>query len=502
MTDKERLLSMKTPLRFIFSHSALREGWDNPNVFQICTLNETKSKMKKRQEIGRGLRLCVDQEGNRIKNNPNINILTIMANESYEQFAEGLQKEIEEDTGIKFNRITETSFSFIEYTNRKGEKEELGDQKSKLIYKYFEANDYVKKDGKILPQLEIDIENGEFKLASIVEEMTIDKEELRENIISKIKELTAPPIVKKRGERKAIDLNYDKYKQEDFYKLWNKIKYKSIYKVHFDSELLIKDCSKRLNEELNIGYPTFIYTRAGYKFEYKGIEPIETYYDEIESQGDSIDLPNILQELQNETTLTRKTIAQILIQSKTLDQFKKNPDEYKVKTLEIIKEELKRFLVEGIAYIKIEEHYNEDEFEKNEIFRYIDKLGKDDKSERSFKSPYEYTLFDSKIEKSFQYKLELSDMIKFYIKLPNWFEIQTPIGSYNPDWAVLLEREEKEELYFIVETKGKSDINQLRPSEKYKIQCGIKHFEAIDDTIHFEVESNFDEFKKDVARRY
>ena len=502
MKDKERLLNMKTPLRFIFSHSALREGWDNPNVFQICTLNETRSKMKKRQEIGRGLRLCVDQDGNRIKNNPNINILTVMANESYDQFAEGLQKEIEEDTGIKFNRITDTSFSFTKYTNRKGDEEELGDQKSKLIYKYLEANGYIKKDGKILPQLEIDIEKGEFKLAPIVEDIASDKEELRNNIINEIRTLTAPPIVKKRGDRKTIKLDYDKYKKEDFYKIWNKIKHKSMYKVQFDTERLIEECSKRLHEELNIGNPTVIFTKAGYKIEYSGIEPQEEIWDVIESQGDSVDLPNILQYLQNETTLTRKTLARILIQSETLNQFKKNPEEYKEQTLLIIKEELRRFLVDGIAYTKIEDCYDEDEFERHELFRYVNELGEDDKSERSYKSPYEYTIFDSGIEKSFQEKLEFSNLIKFYMKLPGWFEIDTPIGKYNPDWAILVEREGKEELYFIVETKGTSNIKELKPSEQYKIKCGIEHFKALDESIQFEVESDFEEFKMDTISKY
>ncbi len=497
MKDKERLLSMKTPLRFIFSHSTLREGWDNPNVFQICTLNETKSKMKKRQEIGRGLRLCVDQDGNRIKNNPNINILTVMANESYDQFAEGLQKEIEEDTGITFNRITETSFSFTKYTNRKGEIEELGDQKSKLIYKYLEANDYVKKDGKILPQLELDIENGEFKLAPIIEEMAKDKEELRENIIKEIKRLTVPPTPQPKRKKRVVELNYDKYKQDDFYKIWNKIKYKSVYKVYFDTEKLIEECSKRLNEELIINNPSFLFTKAGYKIEYRGVSPVEEITDMIKAQGDSIDLPNILQYLQNETTLTRKTLAKILIESKKLDLFKKNPQEFMDETLRIIKEEQRRFLVEGIAYTKIEDYYHENEFEKNEVIRYIDKLVP------SYRSPYKYTVFDSEgIEKTFQEELELNNLVKFYIKLPDWFKIPTPLGSYNPDWAILIEKKGKEELYFIVETKGKSNIHELRPSEQYKIRCGMKHFEAIDDTIHFEVESKFDDFKLDALNKY
>ncbi len=495
MKDKEKLLSLKTPLRFIFSHSALREGWDNPNVFQICTLNETKSKMKKRQEIGRGLRLCVNQEGKRIKNDPDINILTIMANESYEQFADGLQKEIEKDTGIKFNIIDETSFSSVEYTNRKGEKEKLDVNKSKIIYKYLMANDYIKEDGKILPQLEIDIENKEFRLAQIIEEMTSDKEELRENIIAEIKRRTTPPIAKDKNKQHVVKLNPDKYKNDDFYKIWDKIKYKSIYKVYFDTDKLIDSCSKRLREELNIGNPSFIFTRAGYKIEYKGITPIEDDFDIIESQGDSIDLPDILQHLQNESTLTRKTIAQILINSGTLDQFKKNPQEYMDEALNIIKDEQRNFLIEGIAYTKIDDCYDEDDF--HELIRNADKLSP------STKSPYTCTIFDSKgIEKTFQENLELNNLVKYYIKLPDWFEIPTPIGSYNPDWAILIEKEGREELYFIVETKGSKDKNQLRKTEDYKIRCGIKHFEAIDKTIHFELEKDFNEFKVNAMKKY
>ena len=492
MRDKEKLLSFDSPLKFIFSHSALREGWDNPNVFQICTLNETTSTMKKRQEIGRGLRLCVNQDGERIHERA-INKLTIIANESYEDFAKGLQTEIEADTGIKFNIIEKDSFAYLTMTDKNGTPKPIGKQGSMMIFNKFKEMNYIDSKGKIQDSLRTDIEN---KKVVVPERF----EPIKEQIINVAQRHTRKVPVMSADRKRQVKVNKKVYLSPEFKKLWDKIKHKTTYSVDFDTDELIKKCSNALKMEVKVQPPKFIYTKTGLSIDAGGvtvdeegkIPPSVVYSDEEE-----VALPDIIRYLQNETYLTRKTIAKILIESETLEQFKKNPQEYMETVLKIIKHELNGMLIDGIKYTELDDSYSQELFLDDELFGYLDK--NIIKSEHSL---YNYVVYDSKVESKFASRLENDPDVELYIKLPEWFKINTPIGNYNPDWAIMFKEDiELHSLYFVVETKGSIDWENLRQNEKNKIKCGKKHFAALTknhENIKYELASNYDDFKANV----
>ena len=409
MKDKEKLLSFSSSLRFIFSHSALKEGWDNPNVFQICTLNETNSVMKKRQEIGRGLRICVNQEGQRVQGFY-VNTLTVMANESYEDFAKGLQEEYKKDAGVVFEDIKK----------------------------------YIKDaDDKI-----------------------------------------------------TIKLNKEVFIGEDFKELWEKVKYKTTYRVDFDIEKLVDTCAKRIENEATVGKIKYLYTKATNKISKVGVE-IDGEVKEQWINSEIIDykLPDIITYLQNETKLMRKDIVDILIKSNRLKDFKNNPQKFIDKVIEIIKKTMNIFIVDGISYQKLgdEFYYAQQCFEEKELTGYLSSNLIKNNDERSV---YDYTIYDSDIEKSFAKKFNNTDNVKLFTKLPSWFKINTPLGGYNSDWAVLIEKDNEEKLYFVVESKG-SDLGiDVKRAEDAKIICGREHFKAISNDIKFVQSDNFENLKE------
>jgi type III restriction enzyme len=481
MKDKEKLLSFKSPLRFIFSHSALREGWDNPNVFQICTLNETKSTMKKRQEIGRGLRLCVNQEGDRL-HDKSINTLTVMANESYEEFAKELQLEMEQDQGIKFGIIEPNTFAYIKMENKKGKTEPIGEQGSMQIFNFFKEKKYINGEGKVLDELKLAVEEGNVEVPERFEK-------IKERIIETAKKRTKVHEIKDKRRKIKLKTNKRVFLGDDFKEFWEKIKHKTTYSVDFSTEKLINNCSKALNEELDIATPKLLYTKAGVTIDASGIEVNENGTAIVHSQEHEIILPDIITFLQNETYLTRKTIAKVLIKSETLDQFKKNPQEYMEESLRIISQEMNHMLIDGIKYTKIGKYYAQELFETEEIHGYLS-----DKLVKSENSVYDYVVCDSEPEKKFAEGLENSTEVVLYTKLPRWFKIKTPIGNYNPDWAVLLDVNNEKKMYFIVETKGTKNTKELRTNEMDKIKCGKEHFNALDTDIEFKVENSFKKF--------
>ena len=383
MRDKERLLSTEEPLRFIFSHSALREGWDNPNVFQICTLNETRSELKKRQEIGRGLRLSVDQSGYRI-HDPLINKLTVIANESYEDFAKQLQNEIEDECGVSFKgRIK----------NRKKRKE----------VKY----------------------------------------------------------------RKGFELD------ENFKSLWDKIKHHTKYKVMYKTGELIEKASKALRYMPEIKRPVIKSTKTSVKFDEGGIiSDIVSSYATLRDK--TFQIPDILAYIQSKIGLTRSTILQILMESDRLDDVIINPQLFLDNAVSEIKEVLNDLMVEGIKYEKIGNvEYEMRLFEDYEI--HVNDLtfivSKKEKTIYSNMMP-----LDSGVEYRFAKDCETREDIDFYFKLPYWFKIKTPIGNYNPDWAVIKKNEKI--VYFVAETKSANQ--ELKTSEKRKIKCGKAHFDEFE----------------------
>lgn len=414
MQDKERLLDIHTPLRFIFSHSALREGWDNPNVFQICTLNETRSDLKKRQEIGRGLRLCVDQNGERNLER-SVNRLTVIANESYDAFSKALQSEIEEDTGVKF-------------------------------------------EGRI----------------------------------------------KNARERKKVQLKTKWLEDSLFLELWEKIRYQTEYKVNYDTDELIRNCVSALQQMSPIEKPVIYRERNVAKFiRDKNGHLIELGGEQKGSKEKIVrdaqyEIPDFIAYIQSKTELTRNTITQIILASGRLKDIFSNPQLFMDAVVKTVRQEFDKIKINGIEYKKIGgQVYEMKLFEAAEIEQYMDNLisVKD-----QAKTLYNYIVIDSlsSPEKKFAEDCESRDDVLFYVKLPAKFQIKTPIGPYNPDWA-LIKKEDGEEtrIYFIAETKDHKsvvDSSLLRDKERMKIACAQKHFAVIDD-VHYRVVSAVNELK-------
>ncbi|MFV0249309.1 MAG: type III restriction-modification system endonuclease [Tenacibaculum sp.] len=491
MKDKERLLSFNSNLRFIFSHSALKEGWDNPNVFQICTLNETSSEIKKRQEIGRGLRLAVNQEGERV-GGFEVNTLTVMANESYEDFVAELQKEIEQDTGICFGILKPHTFANLITSSEDENKKYFGEENSQKLYDYMLKKGYIDPKGKVQDLLKTDLKNNNVKVPKVYEY-------LKTPIVKTLKKIAGNLNVKNAKERKHIKINKQIFLSEEFKSLWDKVKYKTTYSVEFDTKKLIKKCAKSIKDNLMTVRGKFVFKKAKTKITKGGIEAKEIATSTSIVDSKYINLPDIVSYLQNETNLTRKTIVDILIDSKCLEAFKNNPQHFIDESITLIKNEMSHFIVDGISYQKIgkQSYYIQKLFENNELIGYL----KENLAE-STKSPFDHVIYDSTIEKSIVKDFESSNEVKVYAKLPAWFKIDTPLGTYNPDWAVLWNNNTISKLYFVVETKGTLLLDyNLRPAAKSKVQCGKKHFEALGKNINFEVINNFDNFQN-IANKY
>lgn len=489
MKDKEKLLSFDSKLRFIFSHSALKEGWDNPNVFQICTLKEAgQSDNKRRQEIGRGLRLAVNQEGERVYGFE-INTLTVMASVSYEQFVDELQKNIEEETGIKFGILQTHSFSNVLVSLNDNEPEYLGHHKSEEIFNHLLLRGYVNTKGKIQDLLKEDIKEGVVDLGQEFEK------HIKDQIIREITRTAGKLEVKNNAAKEVVKVNKQVLLSEDFKNLWDKVKHKTTYSVDFKSDDLISACIKNINNRLVVNGGKLSYDKIKLNITEGGVAFNEatTSYDVVNQEVSA--LPDIISYLQNETRLTRKSIVKILKGSDNLNYFKINPQKYIEGCIDIINEQMRLHIVDGIVYkiIGDNEFYKQELFENEELSGYL----KSNMIE-STKSPFEHTIYDSGIEKELSNEFEKNNNVKVYTKLPDWFKIETPLGNYNPDWAVLFEVDGKEQLYFVVESKGTLGYDFLRPAEKGKIDCGKKHFEELSKTsnsnIKLELVSNGDDF--------
>ncbi|WP_434303740.1 type III restriction-modification system endonuclease [Clostridium botulinum] len=486
MKDKEKLLSFDTKLKFIFSHSALKEGWDNPNVFQICTLNETKSESKKRQEIGRGLRLAVNQQGERVYGF-RVNTLTIMANESYEDFARKLQNEYEEDEGIRFGIVEKHNFANI-IVSKDGENTYLKQEASEKIFNHLKEMKYIDNKGKVTDKLKTDLKE---QRVDIPEEF----KQVEEQIITNLKKIAGNLNLKNAGDKKPVNLNKIRYLSPEFRELWDRIKYKTTYSVHFDSKDLINKCAEEIKNNLMVNKVKMLYTKAALNESKAGVMAEENNRYSMDIDEYNFVLPDIITFLQNQTNLTRRTIVEILKKSERLEDFKKNPQKFMDEVASIIKRKMRLMIVDGIKYEKIgdEAYYAQELFETEELSGYLSKNMIP--SERSI---YEYIIYDSDVEAEFAKKFEKNDSVKLYIKLPDWFKIETPLGSYNPDWAVLIEKDNTEKLYFVVETKGSILSEDLRAKEEKKIQCGEKHFAALGNNTRFEKRDNFNDFIENV----
>lgn len=490
MRDKEKLLSFDSKLKFIFSHSALKEGWDNPNVFQICTLNETQSAMKKRQEIGRGLRIAVNQNGERV-HGFEVNTLTIMANESYEKFAEDLQKEIEEEEGIKFGVVEKHLFANIIIPAENNTMTHLGFEASEQIWQHLKSKGYIDGKGKVQNKLISDLKTGSLDIPG-------EFKDNADKIGTALKKVAGNLNIKNADDKKKISLKHAVLESQEFKELWDRIKYKTTFRVDFDSDKLIQVCAEEIKKSLSVGKARFKFRKAKTEIDRGGVHA--NLISETSHTYESKDfvLPDIITYLQNETNLTRKTLVQILLQSERLSEFSNNPQKFIEQVSAIIKNQMRLFIVDGIKYEKIgDEHYYAQElFEEKELYGYLNKNMLESK-----KSVYDYVVYDSQtVEAEFAKSLELNQDVKVYAKLPDWFKVDTPLGSYNPDWAVFVEKDGQKKLYFVVETKGSILSDSRRPTEQGKIDCGREHFKALGTDVGFTVANNYESFENELSK--
>ena len=380
MREKERLLSPDEPLRFIFSHSALREGWDNPNVFQICTLREGQSEIRKRQEIGRGLRLARMENGFRC-NDPKVNRLTLIANESFADFARKLQSELEEECGVSFQ-------------------------------------------GRIL----------------------------------------------NKRERRKIGLRKGCFLSEDFRQLWERIGHKTRYRVDFPTDELIARASRVLKDEPDVSAPRISVSKSQVTFTAEGVEETPRAFRPVALAHYRPPVPDIIGYLQRETELTRSTLVDILIGSGRIEQALKNPQEFMERAASAIRHAKRELMVDGVSYERIDgQSYEMRLFENEEIESYLSRLLAVEHS------IYDAVEYDSEVERKFAEALDSNEDVRLFLKLPRWFKVETPLGAYKPDWALVRESDGK--VYLVVETKGTTDLKALPPSEQLRVKCGIKHFE-------------------------
>lgn len=468
MRDKEKLLSLDTPLKFIFSHSALREGWDNPNVFQICTLREMASEQQRRQTIGRGLRLCVNQQGERLRGFE-INTLTVIATESYEQFAENLQKEIESDTGIRFGIVEAHQFAGITITGADGQPAPLGIDQSKLLWESLRTSGFVNAQGKVQDALRKALKHDTLTLPeSFASHLPQVKEILRK--------LAGRLEIKNADERRQVRSRQAVLHGADFKALWDRIKHKTTYRVQFDNEAMLANCIKALAGAPPIAKTRLQWRKADIAIGRSGVDATESAVSaSVVLDESDIELPDILTDLQDKTSLTRRSIYRIIVDSKRLDEFKRNPQQFIELAAEIINRTKRMALVDGIKYQRIgdDAYYAQQLFESQELSGYLKSMID------ANKSVHEQVIYQSDTERTFAEDLEKNEAIKVYAKLPAWFKVSTPIGPYNPDWAVLVDKPEGERLYLVVETKSSLFNDDLRDRESAKINCGKAHFKAL-----------------------
>ncbi|MGQ0510475.1 MAG: type III restriction-modification system endonuclease [Betaproteobacteria bacterium] len=468
MKEKEKLLGFETPLKFIFSHSALKEGWDNPNVFQICTLRDIQTERERRQTIGRGLRLCVNQQGERIRGFE-VNTLTVVAMESFEQFAENLQKEIEQDTGIRFGIVEAHQFAGIVVAAPDGTTKPLGVEQSKALWEHLRTSGHIDARGKVQDSLKQALKDGTL---TVPEAFTPQLDQ----IAAVLKKLAGRLEIKNADERRQVRTRQAVLHSAEFKALWDRIKHKTTYRVNFDNEQLIEKCIEALRDAPAIPKTRLQWRKADIAIGKAGVEATErggaatVVLDEAD-----IELPDLLTDLQDRTQLTRRSIQRILSGSRRLEDFKRNPQAFIELAAEAINRRKRLAVVDGIKYQRLgDEHYYAQElFEREELTGYLRNLL------NAAKAVYEQIVYDSDTEKTFADQLEKNDAIKLYAKLPGWFTVPTPLGSYNPDWALLVEKGGAERLYFVVETKSGLFDDDLRLKEQAKNKCGEAHFSAL-----------------------
>ena len=496
MKNKELLLDRdpkKSPVRFIFSHSALREGWDNPNVFQICTLKQSSSEVRKRQEVGRGLRLCVNQDGERMDANvlgndvQSINVLTVIASESYDSFAKGLQTELADAVAGRPVAVTADLFKGKVIVDARGNEQVVDGDTAQAIYFDLIVNGYIDKKGVLTDKYYADKANGAIQVA----EEVADSRDSVINILDSVYDSRAMQPENARDKNVELQVNPDKLAMPEFKALWKRISPKSVYVVDFDTDELVKKAIASLNQNLHVP-KIFFKVETGAMDEIKSKDSLldgsafsksksSTYDSSKQIRVGSSVKYDLIGKLVGETGLTRKAVLAILtgIEKSVFEQFKFNPEEFIIKAAALINDEKATAIIQHITYNVLDEHYDTDIFTEPTI---KGKLGTN--AMKAQRHLYDHIVYDSTNERDFATDLDTNTDVAVYVKLPDSFYIATPVGHYNPDWAIAFYEGSVKHIYFVAETKGTLDsmhFNHITPVEQAKIDCARVHFKAISD---------------------
>ena len=489
MKNKELLLDRnpkKSPVRFIFSHSALREGWDNPNVFQICTLKQSGSDVRKRQEVGRGLRLCVNQDGERMDSNilgndvHRVNVLTVIASESYDSFAKGLQSELAEAVADRPKEITAELFLGKVLKDNQGNEQPVDKDLAGEIHYELIINGYIDRKKALTEYYYEDKANGNLKLSEGLAEYTT-------SIVDILSSVYDPKLMlaeNARSNNVELQLDEEKLAMPEFKALWNKINAKTVYVVDFDTKELVRKSIASLDMNLRV-------SKIYFKVETGSMEEIQSKEELIsgasfkkyntDNHSNTIsansNVPyDLVGKLVEGTNLTRKAVVEILqgVKKNTFELFKINPEEFIIKATALINDEKASAIIEHISYDLMDEKYGMEVFTDPSI---KGRLGSN--AMKVEKHLYDHILYDSKNEKDFATELDTNSDVAVYVKLPDGFYISTPVGRYNPDWAIAFYEGTVKHIYFVAETKGSMNSMQLRLIEDSKIHCAREHFKAI-----------------------
>ena len=502
MKNKELLLDRdpkRSPVRFIFSHSALREGWDNPNVFQICTLKQSSSEVRKRQEVGRGLRLCVNQDGERMDTNAlgndvhNVNVLTVIASESYDSFAKGLQTEMADAVADRPRAVTIDLFVGKVIKDDRGNEQVIDSDTASAIHYDMIVNGYIDRKGVLTDKYYEDKANGEIKVAEEVADSAASIIEIVDSIYD------AKNFLPENARSNNVELQVDEKKlgMPEFKALWSKINAKSVYVVNFDTDELIKKSIVSLDSKLRVS-KIYFRVESGVMDSIKSKADLlsgESFVkEESASYGVAVTASSnvkydLVGKLVDETGLTRKAIIAILqgIQPQVFDQFKDNPEEFILKAAALINDQKATAIIEHITYDMLDERYEMDIFTDPTIKGKLDV-----NAMKAKKHLYDHIVYDSSNERDFATDLDTNVDVAVYVKLPDGFYISTPVGHYNPDWAIAFYEGKVKHIYFVAETKGSMNSMQLRLIEKSKIHCAREHFKAISsDSVTYEVVDSY-----------
>jgi type III restriction enzyme len=516
MKNKELLLDRdpkKSPVRFIFSHSALREGWDNPNVFQICTLKQSSSEVRKRQEVGRGLRLCVNQDGERQDVNvlgndvQNVNVLTVIASESYESFARGLQTELAEAVANRPRAVTPELFEGKTITDTDGNAEVLTQNTALNLWFHLRQKGYIDENNALTDTYYADKANGAVNLPDTL----VDYQESVLQILDSVYNAAAMQPENARSNNVELSVNNDKLEMAEFKALWKRINKKSYYVVDFDTDELVRNSVQALNLKLQIpkiffrvttGTMDSISSRESLQSGEAFTKTSSSVHDEHTKIAVNRSVKyDLIGKLVDATGLTRKAIVEILtgIEKDVFDQFGNNPEEFILKAAELINDQKATAIIQHITYDLLDDEYKTDIFTDATI---KGKLGVN--AIKTNKHLYDHVVYDSNVEKTLAENLDTSSDVAVYVKLPSGFYISTPVGKYNPDWAIAFYENNVKHIYFVAETKGdlaSLELTHTSSLEKAKIDCARQHFRAISNgDVVYDVVNSYDQLLQKVMR--